>query len=182
MRAIGRVVLIMLIPAGLALAALVQYLGKRGHAVWGWSVALACLLEQGITTESYDVAANQEKLTRIASRITPGQQAFFYHPFELEIFYNYQVDAMWASLMTGVPTINGYTGYYPPGWEGFFLLDTDPFINAEEVLLKWEQTRGLSHERVQWIGMDFQRPSLPEWFSPRRDPKEPEAKPLIPAS
>jgi hypothetical protein len=28
-----------------------------------------------------------------------------------------QTDAMWISLRTGLPTLNGFSGWAPPGWE-----------------------------------------------------------------
>jgi hypothetical protein len=153
-RAVGRVVLIMLIPAGLALAALMQYLMQKKRSVLAWTVALFCMLEQGVTTGTYDAAANQQKIKRIAGQIIPVQEAFFYHPLEPESFFHYQVDAMWASMQVGVPTINGYSGYYPPGWEGFFLVDAHPEIELRELLVRWERSHGLAHSRIQWIGVE----------------------------
>jgi hypothetical protein len=152
-RAIGRVVLILLVPLGLGLAALVQYLMRNGHALLGWTVAVLCIAEQGVTTDSYDVATNTQRITTLAQKINLDQEVFFYHPDQKQSFFHYQLDAMWASLLSGVPTINGYSGYYPRGWEGFFLVDTHPEIELPDVLLAWERRHGLTHSRVQWIGV-----------------------------
>src|SRR5262249_61532262 len=64
---------------------------------------------------------------------------------------------MWASMAIGVPTINGYSGYAPHEWEGFFAADFDPEIDLTDVLSDWELTHGLSPDRVQWIGADCPR-------------------------
>jgi hypothetical protein len=157
MRAVGRVVLILLIPSALGLAALVQYLERKRRVAWSWIVALVCFFEQGITTETFDASANRSTITAIAHQVDPGRQAFYYHPAEPQPFYRYQLDAMWASLLTGVPTINGYSGYSPPGWEGFYFIDSDPEVDPEAVLTEWVQSRGLEHNRVQRLGSGFLR-------------------------
>jgi hypothetical protein len=153
-RAIGRVVLILLIPAGLGLAALIQYLMQNKHAALAWTLALLCIIEQGVTTETFDAAANQERIARVARQVIPGHEAFFYHPLNDESFFHDQVDAMWASMQVGVPTINGYSGYYPPGWDGFFLAGFQPWVDLREVLVSWEQRHQLSPSRIQWIGVE----------------------------
>ena len=156
-RAVGRVVLILLIPMALGLASLVQDLERRRWAVAGGILALACLAEQGITTETFDAAANRATIAGLARRIDRGRVAFYYRPCDDQPFYVYHLDAMWASMASGVPTINGYSGYAPREWEGFFAADFDPEIEVEDVLRNWERTHGLSPDRVQWIGADCPR-------------------------
>jgi hypothetical protein len=147
-------VLIMLVPIALGLASLVQALERKGFVVAGGLIALLCLAEQGVTTETFDAVANRALIAAIASRIDRDGIAFYYHACDDRPFAHYQTDAMWASLASGVPTINGYSGYAPPGWEGFFTADLDPEIKLEDVLRGWEQARGLSPDRVQAIGLD----------------------------
>jgi hypothetical protein len=156
-RAIGRVVLIMLIPMALGVASLVQVLERKGWAIAGGIIALVCLAEQGVTTGTFDAVANRATIAGIARRIDRGQVAFYYHPCDDQPFYRYHLDAMWASLASGVPTINGYSGYAPLGWEGFFTADFDSTVELEDVLSDWEQTQGLLPDRVQWIGADCPR-------------------------
>jgi hypothetical protein len=154
MRAIGRVALVLLIPAGLGLAFLVEHLTRRGKIIAGWTLALACLLEQGVTTETFDAATNRRTIAEVARRVDREKLAFYYHPCEPQPFQHYQLDAMWASLATGVPTLNGTSGYAPPDWVDFFNVDKDPPADLEDVLAKWEQARGLAPYRIQWIGED----------------------------
>ena len=151
-RAFGRVVLILLVPAALGLACLVEFLEKRRLAIASWTVALVCLAEQGMTTQTYDAAANRATIEALASRIDLGQVAFYYHPKDGRQFDVTHLDAMWASLLTGVPTVNGYSGHSPDSWNLFFNADVDPEADVAAALADWEQSQGLLPNHVQWIG------------------------------
>ena len=144
--------MILLIPAALGLAFLVEFLERRGWAVAGWIVALVCLAEQAVTTDTFDAAANQASIADIARRIDRGRDAFYYHPCHKQRFFLYQLDAMWASLATGKPTINGYSGYAPPDWVRFFIVDFIPRRGGGRPHRVGADGRGLSPDRVQWIG------------------------------
>ena len=155
MRAVGRVVLILLIPAALGLACLVEFLERRG-----W-VRRRLGRRPGVPGrargDDRDVRCGGEPGADHGprERIDRGRVAFYYHPCERQPFLSYQLDAMWASLATGVPTINGYSGYAPRDWHRFFCVDFES-KNREvaDVLAEWERMRGLSPDRVQWIGAD----------------------------
>ena len=69
-RAVGRVVLFMLVPAALGLACLVEFLDQRRWAIAGWIVALVCLSEQGMTTPSFDAATNRAAIEGLAAGLT----------------------------------------------------------------------------------------------------------------
>jgi hypothetical protein len=58
----------------------------------------------------------------------PGRQ-----PFEVHL------DAMMIAIAQRLPTINGYSGFFPPGWE---LLDTNA-ANYERQAMKWARARDL---------------------------------------
>jgi hypothetical protein len=153
-RAVGRIVLILLVPAALGLAYLVESLDRRGWAALGWLVALVCLAEQGVTTDTFDAAANRAAIAQLAGRIDRSRTAFYYHPCDYQRFWRYQLDAMWASMDTGQPTINGYSGYYPRDWTGFFTIDFEPIREVRDVLIEWLDSRKLSPDHIQWIGAD----------------------------
>jgi Domain of unknown function (DUF4214) len=61
--------------------------------------------------------------------ITPGSGN--HGPFE------YQYDAMLISIMTGIPTLNGYSGHTPPGWELYLVSDA----GYEEKVRKWVESQ-----------------------------------------
>jgi hypothetical protein len=153
-RAVGRVVLILLVPAALGLACLVQNLDQRRLTIASWIVVLVCLAEQAVTTDTFDAAANRASIESLASRVDQGRVAFYYHPDDDLPFHRHHLDAMWASLLTRVPTVNGYSGHTPHSWHGFFTIDIDPEVDVEDTLANWEQSQGLLPNRVQWIGTD----------------------------
>ena len=72
-----------------------------------------CLAEQTVSIESYDVAKNRESIEKLASQVDQGRIAFYYHPREYFPFPLQHLDAMWASLETRVPTVNGVFGTRP---------------------------------------------------------------------
>jgi hypothetical protein len=55
--------------------------------------------------------------------IEPGCEVFLMSPMQgYGPYWKYQLDAMWASMVAGVPTLNGYSGQNPKDWG---LGDTD---------------------------------------------------------
>ena len=161
-RAIGRVVLILLVPAALGLACLVQYLDQGRRAFASWIVALICLAEQAVTTESFDAAANRASIESLASQIDQGRVAFYYHTDDDPPFPRAHLNAMWASLATRVPTVNGYSGHSPKSWNIFYRIDLETDVAVEDALAEWEQSQGLLPNHVQWIGTDPTGPSQSE--------------------
>jgi hypothetical protein len=121
-RAPGRVVLLLLIPAGVGLACL----ARRPVAWWRWPagwvvlVGVVCWLEQGRLVPSFAKAESRARIEAVAGRVPRGAEAFFVwrrvtgpQPMECQT----QLDAMWAQIESGVPTVNGYSSMGPPGWE-----------------------------------------------------------------
>jgi hypothetical protein len=53
--------------------------------------------------------------------------------------YAHQIDAMLIARKYGVPTINGYSGWFPAGWD-FFNLDTEYLSRAEH----WARMKGVT--------------------------------------
>ena len=141
------------------MAFLVEFLDQKHLAVACWAVVLLCLAEQGVTTSTFDAAANRAEIDGVANRIDRGRVAFYYLPIENEPFYRHHLDAMWASLATGVPTVNGYSGHAPRSWHTFFKMDFDPEIDVEATVDEWEQSQGLLPNQVQLIEPDQQAAS-----------------------
>jgi hypothetical protein len=112
LRALPRVALLLLIPLCVGFA---RTVGK-----WQWGVALLALaiLEQGRAAPSFDKLAARVDVEQIAGKVDRVACAsFLYDPkVRREPEFKLQIDAMWASLETGVPTVNGYSGNFPPGW------------------------------------------------------------------
>ena len=127
-RAVSRVGMLLAIPAGIAVAWMVSHRGggRRGRLVAALAV-LACL-EQGVTSRSVEVAIVEARADEIAARVDRTADAFLVVPRGPARRGRswHQLDAMWAARRTGVPTLNGYSGNSPPGWDfGDLRLDRD---------------------------------------------------------
>jgi len=127
-RAVSRASLLLLVPASLGVA---FFFDRRR----GWipvALGLACMLEQGGSVAAYDKYVQRDAVARITHELTGRRCAFFYYspllelkrdrsrrpPLTLDWFPERQVDAMWTSLVSGVPTVNGFSGNQPSHWEG----------------------------------------------------------------
>jgi hypothetical protein len=132
------------------------------------------MLEQGVTIPTCDPRENREAVAALAAQVDPDCEAFYYHlsdPVRYPLreplrFAQNHVDAMWASIITGKPTINGYTGNFPSGWYPFFLVDSPRGPDVHTALEKWKSTRGLVSSRIQIIGSKCSRQGGKTLYAP----------------
>jgi hypothetical protein len=152
-RTVCRVGLLLLLPVGLGAALAVERL--RRHGVWAAAaLAALCLVEQGETTSTYDKELNRADILAVAAKVERGCAAFLYSPVNpRRLYHKYHLDAMWAGVETGVPTMNGYSGHQPKDWPFFF-----PWLRArgdEDRLARgareWLASKGVADQRVCWI-------------------------------
>ncbi len=147
-RAVGRIGMLMLFPAGIAVACFAARARKLG-----WAVVALCLAEQlQRVPDTYSKGGSRSDVARVAAAVPSTCASFFYVPrSEPRYDAKTHLDAMWASLWTGIPTVNGYSGRAPVGWD---LLehgeDADP-VRLREALSRWAASRGLAEEQVCWI-------------------------------
>ncbi len=136
-RAVCRVANVLLLPAAVGLSA---WLGARIRPGAGLAaLMLLIVLEQGRRIPSYSQREQELRVSRLAARIDPKAPAFLRTGVGMEG----QVDAMWAALASGVPTVNGYSGNEPPGW-GFASTE-----DARAALAAWGARHGADLSRVQ---------------------------------
>jgi len=154
-RAVGRVGLFMLFPAAIAVALLAKRARPAGYAV----VAL-CLLEQlQRVPDAYSKSRLRGDVAAVAAAVPVTCRAFFYAPVRTgpaqdDWHEKTQLDAMWASLWTGVPTVNGYSGHFPEGWEPLFahaVHGDDDTLRLREALARWAASRGVDERDVCWV-------------------------------
>ena len=156
-RAVGRIGLLVLIPASIGCAAFFATPWARRHRRLAGLLGLACLVEQGVTTPAFDKRVDRERVAALARQVDPAAAAFYLHS-NSAVFYVYQIDAMWMSMVSGVPTINGYSGGTPRGWYPLMQVDMkdertdrDP-ITPREALARWLLLHRLNPEQIQAIG------------------------------
>jgi len=156
-RSVSRLGLWILIPLSIGLAYLVETARRPAVA---FLIAAIAFLEQGQNIPGYDKLEIRRDVSAIAARVTKGCGAFYYaaayarNKENLAPVYKLQIDAMWASLETGVPTVNGYSGNFPKGW--WELVDNRVFDDSSrsrlrDTLERWSRSHRLDPARVCWI-------------------------------
>ncbi len=156
-RAPGRAALLVLYaPGGLALGWLVERaVARAGGRAWvALPIGALVLLEQGTGYLHFERARGRERVAALAARIDRGWDAFVFigdadtakQPW-LALLAN--VDALWASLETGVPTLNGYGGRWPPGTRNF---PAYPREDALRVVGEWIEMHGMQSKKVGVVG------------------------------
>jgi hypothetical protein len=153
-RSIGRLALMCLLPASIGLALFIDFwpAKKRWLAL---AIAALCIGEQLSVPMTYDKAAIRDRVAAIAARISPARKPFYYSTAQDLAPYQAQIDAMWASLATGVPTINGYSGAIPPGYGIYKNAGIATNWQRDDLrrqLAAWRTKWGLTPANVIWIG------------------------------
>lgn len=108
----------------------------------------------------------------MARRVDRRSRAFYYSPRAAGIEPNpYHLDAMWAGIETGVPTVNGYSGAGLPGWSGRYDASVDGPSDRNRIgraLGEWASLNGVNPDKIAWIA-SVDRGTPPEPAS-RRPP------------
>jgi hypothetical protein len=160
-RGVSRIGLAVLLPMGLGLAVFVSWLSSKGRAAFAGALALAlvAMAEQGETTPSFDKQQAREDVAAIAAAIPAGCKAFLFSPVQgYGPYWKYQLDAMWASMQSGVPTLNGYSGNNPPYWP---FADTNIHSEGDEYRVAaaakdWVARRQLNPSTLCWVKVGLQ--------------------------
>lgn len=160
-RAVARIGLLLLVPFGLGIALFTRKLAEKGrvYGAGGVLLALLAVLEQGQTNPAFDKHRNRRDIAEIVKHIPEGCGAFVFSPVQgYGPYWKYQLDAMWAHLESGVPTLNGYSGSNPPGWG---LGDTNLHSEMDELrvagaIRQWVQQRELEPSSVCWVKVGLQ--------------------------
>jgi hypothetical protein len=163
---VARMGLIVLIPWSIGIGFFIEAQLEKKRPLLALFAGLICVLEQGVTTPSYDKYANRAVVSSLASRIDDRAEAFYYSPdSSQEPMPRPNLDAMWAGLERGKPTLNGYSGHTPIGWREFENSYRDrpaDTIRLQEALDEWRTGPGRSVGRVQWLD------GPTEWVPPVR--------------
>jgi hypothetical protein len=158
-RAVSRIGLIFLIAFSVALAFGLQFVQRRLHLLAAITLGVLCMLEQGVTTEAFDKQRSWNDAERVAKRIGPECKAFLYESLQgPHPYFKYHLDAMWAELMSEIPTLNGYTGNYPAGWDlnHTVIVRPDEVMRLLQALDAWVARfpGKLQREDVCWIRLE----------------------------
>jgi len=151
-RAVARIGTLLLFPAALGVAFALDDLRRKNR------LALACVLEQAQSPPSFEKAPVRARVAALAHAVDRGGEAFLYAPVAPPgapgvpgAWLDHQLDAMWAYLETGVPTLNGYYGRFPRGWALLTTGAPDDEPRLARALAAWSAASGLDPARIQWI-------------------------------
>lgn len=156
-RAVSRIGMLLAIPAGVAIAWMVsrRAAGLRGRIVV--TIAVLACLEQGVTTPSVEVGLVEARAQEVAQRVDLTAEAFLVVPQGSRrgrVWH--QLDAMWAQQRTGVPTVNGYSGNRPPGWDfdDLRIRRAGDLDEARRRLEAWAERMAIDAGRIQIVPVD----------------------------
>ena len=75
------------------------------------------MAEQGRNQFAYGKEDARGWSRAVAARLQPACRAFYFSPPATgRLDCEAQLDAMWAGLEVGIPTLNGYSSNFPKGW------------------------------------------------------------------
>jgi hypothetical protein len=135
-RAVVRICLLALIPACFAVAYFFETI-KKNRVLW-MSLFVVLMIEQLNTTPSFDKIATRKEVSQIAAQIPKDCDSFFYTNYKTQDpEWKLQIDAMWAGIEANHPTINGYSGKFPPGWFLFEITKPEFQTRNEQSLKSW---------------------------------------------
>ena len=145
-RAVGRMSIFMIIPLLFAITERLQALLSKKQPYQQKLIYIVCLLaiaEQAATPITFDAQKNWAYLNDLSLKIHKDCKSFY---IKTGSHYAYsdealQIDAMWMSMISGVPTLNGYSGFRPRQW---------PLSNPKEdqttsFALEWAKNKKLDH-------------------------------------
>ena len=158
-RVVSRVSLLVHVAVAAGLALYLTWAlrsARRWHAALALALAAICLVEQVRYHSAFDAARVRRLEQRIAARVDPGAQSFVYVVLDPQyeerplVMEKQHVDAMWASLHVGVPTLNGFTGISPPTYPLVAVQrDTEGYLGVLTGTMMWAMQKGLLLHQVQ---------------------------------
>jgi hypothetical protein len=125
-RSMGRIGVAALLPLGICVSGCVSAGMSHLTDKYGWKIIWANVLSgilfvtlviDGGATFQYGFS-KRENAVRLGTvtEFIKLRDCKVFHFSSTDTPWKTEIDAMWASIMTGVPTINGYSGNIPPGY------------------------------------------------------------------
>ncbi len=149
-RALSRIGIYLLVPAGVGLAFLVDRLRPhRRFTLLALALLAVVALEQAHRIPSYDKVEARRRVERITSQLGPDCHAFYASSRGGVPLFVLHVDAMWAASLSGTPTINGRYGNLPAGYYLYRANLPRPLL--ARLLAAWIDAHGLSASDVCWL-------------------------------
>jgi hypothetical protein len=155
-RAVGRFSVYLLMPASIIVAFTIDRVGARFSRI----AAIVCLLAVGLEqagslqgARNYVKAEAQASIDEITRQIRPECSTLLFS-WNAEIRPpRMHVLGMWAELATGVPTLNGYSGQFPPNWPLGDITVSNPAERKRvlENIKLWTDAHPADFTNVCWV-------------------------------
>jgi hypothetical protein len=129
LRAIARYVLVLALPISIgfamaihkcleAISARPAVLARRAMTAGLLGVVAFGIFEQFARPRTFSARSELSRVEALAASLPDDCAVFFAAaaPVQVPMKHEYQIDAMLVSAISGVPTVNGYSGHEPPGW------------------------------------------------------------------
>ncbi len=144
-RAMGRIAMFQAFLTGTLLAGIITWVGAKKPTAFLVGVGILLLVIAENQMKNTHAFAERDSQARIAAvvakltdRVTPCRSFFAIQPGGFGPFSN--LDAMWASMQTRVPTMNGYIGNTPPG------MTLDPRGADPAAIAAWLAHNGMAYD------------------------------------
>ena len=155
-RAVARYALVVALPMAIAFAFLLDFVIRKislqthsARRILLFAVLLVIttfgMVEQFGRKEGFNgfsISHENEYLNRLAQAL-PNDCSTFYvglQPPTIHNQFEYQLDAMFVSMLKGLPTLNGYTGHLPANWGLYEVADP----RYEENVKQW-----IAHNQIK---------------------------------
>ncbi len=160
-RAVSRIQLVLLIGWSFGFALffdrqLISYNSSKPVLI-GFAIAALCMFEQSRISYTYSKPEMRRQVQILTSGLAASSstcRSFYYSSWlgQREP-WKYQLDAMWASIESGIPTINGYSGNSPPGWNlsDNRISNRNDLIHIGRSLKKWASDRKVPLSESCWL-------------------------------
>lgn len=140
----------MLLPTSLGVALCVDAILRKRQLLRAVAATLligAIAWEQLNDPGSYDKNEGRARVARVAAQIPPGCSSTVGGSDDP---WRYHVEAMWASMERGIPTVNGYSGNQPPGWPLYDIRIQSPAQDSvvSDSLEIWARHSGIDPARI----------------------------------
>jgi len=157
LRAVSRWGVFLLFPWGVAVACCLDQIqrSRRWPVVIGLGIVV--ILEQVIQIRHYDFQSFEREALSYTRQLKPECNCFLVSPALSERVDRLavQVAAMWAQVISGVPTMNGHSGATPPGYSLDAGVATSlNYLRTVEGISEWQERYPGTRLRLCWLRPD----------------------------
>lgn len=156
----SRIGLMLLIPGAVGFALWLNARRTVSAAVLSIAIMVG---EQIQTVEGFDRLEIQKgSLASVLGLQSANCDAFFYAPSDRsEEAYKIHVDAMFGQLESGIPTLNGYSGNFPPLWPFHdpYMVSAVDQARIHAQIANWAKRTGLREEKICITTSNAARPN-----------------------